>query len=379
MGTCWSVAPRATSDERWLFLIHVDWRWIRQRPHWLAEEAHKNGKVLVAYRLHPRRLALPKNPSEVARFPMLPLPLGSIADRPLMARLMLCCQQAWIAAATLCFRPTHVYISHPKVFGALPRMVSRRAAIVYDCMDDAVAMASVGQREAILEQERELVSAADLVVASSRVLVARLLQRFGVAVEGKLRLVQNGVNTAQFVSAREPKRARTGSDVVIGYTGTVARWFDFDSVIAALEMCEGASIRVIGPRTGLEPDHERIQYVPPVNHDELPALLSDCSALIMPFKADPLVSAVNPVKLYEYLQYGVPVIASRYDEIESEFGEFVEFYETPNDLAELFQRLLVGKLRTRAKPAAVEAFLRESSWSRRWRQVRESEEVELSG
>jgi teichuronic acid biosynthesis glycosyltransferase TuaH len=208
------------------------------------------------------------------------------------------------------------------------------------------------------------------VVVSSRVLRARMIERFGPLAEAKVRLVQNGVDES--LTARTPAISLPPKDdsMLIGYAGTVARWFDFDAILGALDACEWVRLRVIGPRTGFEPAHDRIEYLPPVEHDQLPGLLAQCSALIMPFKVDSIVTAVNPVKLYEYLSYGVPVIVSRYEEIERDFGRFVEFYDSPRGLARLFELLRSGELVVTASPEARRSFLEGASWAMRWRDFR---------
>jgi glycosyltransferase involved in cell wall biosynthesis len=239
-------------------------------------------------------------------------------------------------------------------------------------MDDAVAMAPPGQREAMLRQEGLLVSDSSRVIVSSHMLRERLLERFGPGLESKLFLVQNGVDASLWGRVRISPPSGNEGRILVGYAGTVASWFDFDAVLSALEDCHRIHVRIIGPRTGREPVHTRIEYVPPVGHGELSLLLSECNALIMPFRVDSIVTAVNPVKLYEYLLYGVPVIASRYDEIEEEFEGFVEFFESPEGLARLFDCLQAGELQVRAEPSATEAFVRNASWSRRWRQIRSS-------
>jgi teichuronic acid biosynthesis glycosyltransferase TuaH len=362
--------------ERWLFLLHVDWRWIRQRPHWFVDEARKDHEVVVAYRLHPRREALPLNASGVRRFPMLPLPLSRSLSYPNASAMLFLLQRLWIAAMTRRFAPTHVYISHPKVFATVPRRLIENAVLIYDCMDDAVAMANHRQRKAILRLETELAAAADVVVVSSQVLLDRLSDRLPADVRAKAVVVRNGASAGAAARPhRRPESAEGG--VRVGYAGTVASWFDFESVLTALDGCPGVRLRVIGPRTGREPNHPHIQYVPPVDHSALPTLLGDCDALIMPFTPGQVVTAVNPVKLYEYLAYRKPIIARRYPEIECEFDSLVEFYDTPTELMALFSKLEARTLPVRGEDTVVRRFIAASSWSARWQAVQAAQGLSL--
>lgn len=47
-----------------------------------------------------------------------------------------------------------------------------------------------------------------------------------------------------------------------------------------------------------------------VAYDDLPALLAPCSVGIVPHKADALVQSMNPMKIFDYLAAGLPVVAT---------------------------------------------------------------------
>lgn len=372
------MRSRTSSEgERWLFVLHVDWRWIKQRPHWLAEEASRTGDVLVAYRPHPGRAGLPTNSSDVRRFPLLPLPLGRWMRHRRLMRLVAMLNRAWVRTRVRSLRPTHVYISHPKLYAMIPRSIARNAKLFYDCMDDAVAMGSPEAKATLRDEEGQLVDAAQCVVVSSRSLALRLSERWGRAAKEKLVVVENGLPGA---SLRRPihRLPGTSAHVTVGYAGTVARWFDFENVTAALNACPDVYLRIVGPRSGNEPRHAQIEYLAPVDHDRLPAILGCCDALIMPFRVDEIVTAVNPVKLYEYLTYGVPVISCRYQEVDAHFGRFVDAYVTADDLARLFGDLARGNLRPKAEWSDLQKFLTDARWDRRWAQIRRAELVEAA-
>ena len=50
-----------------LYLMHVDWRWIKQRPHFLAEILSEDLDLAVVHPLKRGRSALPENHSAVTR------------------------------------------------------------------------------------------------------------------------------------------------------------------------------------------------------------------------------------------------------------------------------------------------------------------------
>jgi hypothetical protein len=78
---------------------------------------------------------------------------------------------------------------------------------------------------------------------------------------------------------------------------------------------------------------------------------------------------VDPVKLYEYVDWGRPIVALRYPDVER-FGEFVEFYETPEELVGVISRMCSeGFVRKYTEEQRV-AFLSENTWDVRGQQIR---------
>ena len=99
----------------------------------------------------------------------------------------------------------------------------------------------------------------------------------------------------------------------------------------------------------------------PVAHENLARGAASAHALLLPFRVDELTRGVDPVKLYEYVALGKPVLAAHWPALER-FAPFVTFYR---DTAQLVERV-----RTRAIPApppaeARAAFLAPQSWQAR--------------
>jgi glycosyltransferase involved in cell wall biosynthesis len=76
-----------------------------------------------------------------------------------------------------------------------------------------------------------------------------------------------------------------------------------------------------------------VHYLGPVGRDDLPAYLQHSDVGIIPFDVAnhrALIDGVNPIKLYEYLAAGLPVVASRWAEIEA-LGAPVALADTRSD------------------------------------------------
>src|SRR5207245_11074015 len=67
-----------------------------------------------------------------------------------------------------------------------------------------------------------------------------------------------------------------------------------------------------------------------VPYAELPKRMGDFDVAVIPFLKIPLTLATNPLKLYEYLSLGIPVVSTRLPEIEL-FEELLYLSECPDE------------------------------------------------
>lgn len=133
----------------------------------------------------------------------------------------------------------------------------------------------------------------------------------------------NGVDFTHFASAADPPSdlEPVPAPVVI-YAGAIDKWFDFELVNALTGSMTDVSFVFIGPDRIAR---ERLDARPNVHvlgwrsFDELPAYLQAADVGLIPFDVagyPALVHAIHPLKLYEYLAAGLPVVARRWDELE---------------------------------------------------------------
>ena len=97
----------------------------------------------------------------------------------------------------------------------------------------------------------------------------------------------------------------------------MSHWFDFDTLLYCLENNSNIEFHIIGP---LHVDvarfkHNRLFFHGVINHSELQAYVEKYDALIMPFIINDLILSVDPVKLYEYINFNKPIFSIYYDEI----------------------------------------------------------------
>lgn len=134
------------------------------------------------------------------------------------------------------------------------------------------------------------------------------------------------------------------TEPLILFWGVIDRRMDHQFVRALSDSMNTGTILLVGPCDC--PDSEllripRVQIVPPVPIDELPALASRAQVLIAPY-ADLLVTrAMQPLKLKEYLVTGKPVVVRKLPATE-EWCDSADVVETPEE----FARIVLSRLKS---------------------------------
>jgi hypothetical protein len=183
--------------------------------------------------------------------------------------------------------------------------------IVYDCMDDHSGF--LHNSPEVLRVEERLVTGSDLVVASSDLLLEGIRGRARASM-----LIRNACEYEHFCGAIGSGPLAEGP-ARIGYYGAIAEWFDGGLVAKLARIRPGWQFDLIG--STLAGNVRALEDLPNVRllgerpYAELPRWIGDWDAFIIPFKRIPLTEATNPVKVYEMLATGKPVVAVRLPEL----------------------------------------------------------------
>jgi len=238
--------------------------------------------------------------------------------------------------------------------------------VIYDCMDDWAGFGNIAQP--VLSEEESLARQADLVLVSSR-----YLHEKHSAAARRVTLIPNASDYCHF--QRLPHNSLLGDlpKPILGYFGAIAEWFDAD-LIGHIASCRpNWSVVLIG-RTSA-PDAQRLRGFSNVHflgeqpYEELPKYLFHFDVCLIPFRLNPLTAATNPVKFYEYLSTGKPIVATNLPELET-YGSLAYLAGSPDEYLAAIEQAL-SEDRTVMSIARIKA-ARENTWSLRFRDLREA-------
>lgn len=347
-----------------LYIMHIDWKWIKQRPQFLAEELNKGNRVLVIYPFSNRRKYLQKNKNStrISKFPLLVFPYAS--KFKVSEKLNRIFHRLTITIVNKIWRPDHIWITYPNNI----RMISEKTTtpIIYDCMDSYKDMTSIDNSiTEIIKNEKRLVDRASLVFCSSEYLKERLVNDYCIE-KKKITTLRNGYNGKLIpINSADLDQYTKKRNYKIGYVGTISHWFDWKKILHSLNYIDNIEYHIIGPlEIGMKiVKHPRIIYHGVVAHEELYEKVINYDCLCMPFIVDEIIKAVDPVKLYEYINFNKNIICIYYDEI-SRFQDFVHFYETAEQLTDSINKIIKDNKLKYSKEMRLE-FLEKNSWSER--------------
>ncbi|HSK07468.1 MAG TPA: glycosyltransferase [Acidimicrobiia bacterium] len=191
----------------------------------------------------------------------------------------------------------------------------RDAVVVYDLLDD-LAIYEPNERgmpaeRTVRHHHRPLMEEADVVIVSNPVLAERHRGE-----RDDLILVENGVDLERF-TPEGPIAEPLSEGLVVGFHGAVAPWFDFDLMNAVCNLRPDLRFVLVGP---VEPEVEEeakrladlpnVSFLPSQSSDRIAGFVRGFAVGLLPFVVDEMTEAVTPLKMYEYLASGVPVVST---------------------------------------------------------------------
>ncbi|WP_094570274.1 glycosyltransferase [Mucilaginibacter xinganensis] len=186
---------------------------------------------------------------------------------------------------------------------------------VYHCVDPII---EPYQTKHGLISEDILVKAVDMVICTSKE-----LRNKKALLNPNSYFIPNAANISHSLKTLDPnlKESAILSGIkkpIIGYFGAIERRIDYDMMQALFKTNRDKSFVMIGPIDRYYIKEEEYNapnlYLPgPVPYEEMPAVLKGFDVAIIPFKKDEVSSDIFPLKLFEYLGSGRPIVATDFN------------------------------------------------------------------
>ncbi len=187
--------------------------------------------------------------------------------------------------------------------------------IHYDIIDEWEEFHQVGQAEWFdQDAEQGLVVNANILSAVSEPLVEKFAH-----LRKDIHLIPNGFDPTILGDFQNIAQRNFQHDKInLGYFGHLTpSWFDWTFIKEILDLARGrkldVKIHLIGYgqpdlRKTLGDDLDSIVFHGKIHPENLHTYAHDWDLAILPFKSTELSRAVDPIKIYEYLYFGLPVI-----------------------------------------------------------------------
>lgn len=290
--------PEICSDTVVIYPPTIDWNWMKQRPQQLMEQFSLHG-----YRVY----YCNKTQSETELYSVLNPNLYLVHNNQYLIHHILPNLKKkgikivlWVSWSKL-----HVFLDD-----YLPDFV------IYDYLDDFAAWKPYLP---------DMVEKANVIITTSNILERQIMLEYP---DKPCTLIPNGCDMDHFKPAgicAVPMEFAQHKGPIITYCGAWAQWIDRKLVEEIAQRYKDVMIAIIGVEFGASANMgiPNIKYLGYKSYDELPAYLRASTVCIIPFLLEEVTLATNPIKMYEYLAAGKPVVSTDLPEARNAPGVFI--------------------------------------------------------
>ena len=203
-------------------------------------------------------------------------------------------------------------LQHPFWYPIAGALTPSPTLLIYERFDNVRGFPRTP--DSIVALEDRLIANADVLICSSM----NLVESTATATHNPCYLLRNACDFAHFNTAAAAGSPRAGSRL-IGYFGAIEDWFDIVLVERLALEIPDATIMLIGQDQIAAVERLRglqnVDFLGEVPYADLPTYLNRFDVCIIPFILNDLTAATDPIKVYEYLASGKPVIATALPEL----------------------------------------------------------------
>ncbi len=282
-------------------------------------------------------------------------------------------KQIKAALASLGWSATHLWINQHEAASLLDERIATQS--IYDITDDWTTFSGNQTHLKVVKfQDYKLCMGAKQVIVCSEQLLAD--KRDLVEAE-YLHLIPNGVHVDHYVSVTDYNKqphpvTLDWQKPVYGYTGTIhGDRVDVNLVAEIAKFNPNATIAMVGPNL-LDADdqltvskYSNIVFTGAMPYSVLPDIMRAFDVCMVPHLVTPFTESLNPIKLWEYLAAGKPIVSTNV----AGFRDFPELVHVAESYDVFFQNLDIALTEDFSNIVARQAVAQLHSWDKRIDQV----------
>lgn len=213
--------------------------------------------------------------------------------------------------------------------------------LIYDVLDAP----EIHQSQEAMEKHNRMLTRADIVVTSSKYLYKKYKNELS---QQEIHYIPNAANPVTLAIQPKAEDFPHYKSKTIGYYGAIAEWFDFELLGKICKQFSECQIVLLGPcREGfpeydllcnLKNQYKNLFYLGLKPYEQLGQYAHYFDVSIIPFIENEITKNCSPVKLFEYMSLGKPIVTTEMPECHNYRSAWVAKHH--EDFIELLNRAL---------------------------------------
>lgn len=352
---------------------HLRWDFVYQRPQHLMSRFGRTRRVL--YIEEPIFEATPEPQLRITPRSGRVEVIVPVLDEGTDARSAILIQHALITdhIQRTCSPAPTFWFQTPMALPVAPMELA--GVVIYDCMDELSAFDQAPP--SLIFNEKQLLARADLVFTGGLALYESKRSK-----HPNVHCFPSGIDPDHFAPARSHRHAAgclsdmagMASGARVGFAGVIDERLDIDLLAGVADARPQVQFMMVGPVVKIDPSslprRDNIHYLGFRHYDDLPEVMAEWDAAMMPFARNAATRFISPTKTPEYLAAGLPVVSTSIRDVVRQYGDagLVAIADDAGTFAAAIDAL-VGTRSDPTRLRLVDALLEHVTWDSVWKRM----------